>query len=345
VIDRLDIRVAGEGDADRWDAFVSASPDSQIAHLAGWRSVVERVQRQRYLGLAAVDARGNWQGVLPAVLMKTPFLGSVAISMPYLNYGGPIGSAAARKQLADALIERAARGGATEVEFRTRHTPLEHLRPARPKVIVTLGLDAGADAVWGSFPAKLRSQIRRPQKEGMEFKIGHDQLPSFYTVFARNMRDLGTPVYSSRFFEAIRDTFPQAHFAALYLGAVPVGAACGFIWNGEFEITWASTVRDYNRLSPNMLLYWELMRHMAELGVRTFNFGRSTPDTGPHRFKMQWGSVEHPLPWTTWSAHRLDGDNDGKGRLKHLAAEAWKRLPMRVANALGPVIAPRLPWW
>lgn len=339
----LQVRRTGPDDAAQWDAFVGAAPESQFAHLSGWRQIIERVQGHEYLGLAAVDEAGGWHGVLPAIRMKTPLLGHVLISMPFLNYGGPVGTPDAQRMLVSHLIAEAERTGASEVQLRTRFEGATDLPPDARKIYVTLDLSDGDAAVWARFPSKLRSQIRRPIKEGMVLKTGPDQLDAFYGVFARNMRDLGTPVHSRRFFEAIRSTFDQAVFATVYLGEIPVGAACGFVWQDEFEITWASTIREYNRLSPNMLLYWGLMEEMARLGVKRFNFGRSSPDTGPHRFKMQWGSTEHVLPWVAWP-ERPAGPGGHSG-LRRAAAAAWSRLPVPVANRLGPLVAARLPWW
>jgi FemAB-related protein (PEP-CTERM system-associated) len=343
----LRVTEAGYDRGDIWDAFVRAAPDSQFTHLWGWRRIVEEVLGHQYLSLVAIDAAGDWQGVLPVVRMRTPMLGPVLISMPFLNYGGPIGTSAAQDLLVTHLLEGARRTRADQVQLRSRLEVAHGLTPVSRKILVTLDLPSTEEDAWSGFPAKLRSQIRRPLKEGMEFRTGADQLKPFYTVFARNMRDLGTPVYPRRFFEAIASTFPEATFGVVYYRGIPVGAGCGFTWRNEFEITWASTVRDYNRLSPNMLLYWGFMQKMIESGVRVFNFGRSTPDTGTHRFKLQWGGRTQPLPWSEWSARPAapDPEDSSPSRVMQVASAAWQRLPLPVANLLGPMIAPRLPWW
>lgn len=344
-IPQAQIRVArADGDEARWDSFVRGAPDSTFCHLSGWRRIVEDVLGREYIPLVAVTLDGEWQGVLPLVRVRTPLLGHSIISMPYMNYGGPLGTPAARRTLLEAAVLEAGRSKASVLQIRSR-APLEG--PAATgarKVMVLLDLPETPDELWSGFTSKVRSQIRRPMKEGMEFRTGADQLEPFYRVFARNMRDLGTPVYPLRFFRALAETFPELVFGAVYHRGRAIGAGAGFMWRDEFEITWASCIRDYNRLSPNMLLYWRFMEEMIGCGMKTFNFGRSTPDSSTHRFKRQWGGEDLPLPWLEWSAKPRTRE-EGPSSVMRAASSAWRRLPLPVANRLGPPLACRLPWW
>ena len=70
------------------------------------------------------------------------------------------------------------------------------------KVSSVLPLEDSGEAVWNGLPSKLRSQIRRPGKSGVEMKFGDDQLTPFFAVFARNMRDLGSPTHPRNFFHS-----------------------------------------------------------------------------------------------------------------------------------------------
>jgi serine/alanine adding enzyme len=347
------LRVArADRDDPAWDVFVRDAPESSFCHLSGWRAIVEDVLGREYIPLVAVTPDGEWRGVLPLVRVRARFFAHSLISMPYLNYGGPVGSEQAARLLVDAAFREALNSRARTLQIRCR-APLAG--PAGPsmlaplatpprKVMRLLQLPAEPEELWHRFPSKVRSQIRRPQKEGMEFRTGPDQLDTFYEVFARNMRDLGTPVYSRRFFEVMAATFPELVLGAVYHAGCPVGAGAGFVWRGEFEMTWASCIREYNPLSPNMLLYWGFMRSMIERGVGTFNFGRSTPGASTHRFKAQWGGTDVPLPWIEWGARR-NGSADGPSGLMRLASSGWRRMPLPVANLLGPPLASRLPWW
>jgi FemAB-related protein (PEP-CTERM system-associated) len=292
----------------------------------------------------ARDGSGACQGLLPMARVRSRVFGDYLLSMPFLNYGGPIGTPEAEQQLTRQARQLAEELRVKLLELRTRHHAHGDLQASARKVTVVLPLPASADALMGQFPAKLRSQIRRPMKEGMEARFGADQRDAFYAVFAHNMRDLGTPVLPRRFFDEIARVFPdEVIFGAVYYQGHPVAAGCGFIWEQEFELTWASSLREHNQRAPNMLLYWELMRHVIGRGVRVFNFGRCTPDGGTHRFKLQWGGETVPLPWQQWSSAGIAAPPSPDRPLFQIATRVWSRLPLAIANTMGPWLARSLP--
>ncbi len=331
-----------DGDGRDWDAHVEGLAGASFCHLAAWREVMQDALGQRPLYRLVVDADGEWHGVLPAVHVRGRLFGSYLLSMPFLNYGGPLGSEAARRMLLVRSVADARRLGVDMLEMRCRGVaePEAQVR----KLTVTLPLPCSADELFASFPSKLRSQIRRPMKAGHEARFGASQREAFYEVFTRNMRDLGTPVLPPRFFRMLAELFgDRVVFGVVYRQGHPVAAGCGFIWGGEFEMTWASSLREFNREAPNMLLYWSFMERMIETGVRTFNFGRCTPGGGTHRFKVQWGGQEEALPWLTWSPRGRTSTPSPDGRFFRLATRAWSRLPLPIANTVGPVLARWLP--
>jgi FemAB-related protein (PEP-CTERM system-associated) len=175
---------------------------------------------------------------------------------------------------------------------------------------------------------------------------GHlELLPDFYRVFARNMRDLGTPVYASGFFRAILAGLGDAaELVVVYVGAEP--AAAGFLVHhrDRTEIPWASSLREWNRIGVNMQLYWSVLKSAIGRGSRQFDFGRSTVDAGTYRFKAQWGAKPRPLYWHYWlqDGRPLPGLNPANPKYA-LAIRAWQRLPLWLANVVGPPIVRRLP--
>jgi FemAB-related protein (PEP-CTERM system-associated) len=337
--------LALDGDARAWDAFVRSDTESTVCHLSGWREIMSDVLGHRCEYWMAVDAGGEVRGVLPLVQVRSRLLGHYWVSLPFLNDGGPLGTPGARILLEETALRLASHPSVHLLELRTRERTAGALQTTERKVTVHLPLPATTAELWEkTFRSKLRSQIRRPMKEGMETRIGPDELEPFYDVFSRNMRDLGTPVLPRRFFEAIRARFPeQALFACTYHQGVPVAAGAGFLWNGEFEITWASSIREYNHLSPNMLLYCSLMERCIEAGASLFNFGRCTPGGSTHRFKLQWGGYDVPLPWSQWSPSGVSTTPSPDRPLFQPATAAWRRLPLGIANRAGPLLARRLP--
>ncbi len=333
---------AYDGDAVSWDRFVTSADDGTFCHLAGWNDIFRTVFGLECRYEIAVDDEGSYQGVLPLARMKSRLLGHYLISLPFLNYGGPLGTPDAQRLLAGRAVEEARRSGADLLELRTRHqTRLQPaMQPGRRKITVLLDLPEGSDALMAGFPAKLRSQIRRPMKEGMSTRFGPAEAGVFYDIFSRNMRDLGTPVLPRLFFERLEPTFGErVVFGTVYNQDTPVAAGCGFIWGNEFEMTWASSLREYSRSAPNMLLYWSFMQAMIERGVRVFNFGRCTPDAGTHRFKKQWQGQDIVLPWMRWTSSGKADMPSADSSAFRLATAAWRRLPLPVANRIGPLLS------
>ena len=333
-----------EGDAAEWDAFVRADATSSFCHLSGWWPLMEQRLGHRCVPLAARDASGAIVGVLPLVHVRSRVFGAYLVSMPFLNAGGPLGAPTTRTALAAAAEDEARRARVALLELRNRANPPAWGQTSHRKITVELPLPPDPDTLWRAFPGKLRSQVRRPEKDGLTVRFGPEQMPAFYDVFARNMRALGTPVLPRGWFEALAPAFGDVvEFAVVYAGERPVAAGCGFVWHGSFEITWAASLREFSRSAPNMLLYWEFMKRMIARGAHTFDFGRCTPDSGTHRFKLQWGGHDVPLPWSQWSASGATAPPSPDRPVFRVAAACWRRVPLAITNRVGPAIARCLP--
>lgn len=327
-----------------WDAVVAADVDGTFAHLHGWRQVMVEALGHRPAFLGAIGEAGTLEGVLPLVQVRSALFGHYLMSMPFLNAGGPLGSPRAREALTRRAVELARSSGADLLELRTAGAPPEGLAVSTRKITHILPLPASAPALWDQLPSKLRSQIRRPEKEGLVARVGSGERAGFYEVFARHMRALGTPVLPERWFAAIAAVFPnEAVFVTVHDGATPVAGGCGFIWRGGCEITWASARREWARSAPNMLLYWRFLQEAIARGCTEFDFGRCTPGSSTHAFKRQWGGEDRPLRWGQWRARGIAATPSPERGVFRFAAACWQRLPLAVTNRLGPVLARQLP--
>jgi serine/alanine adding enzyme len=335
-----------EGGAQAWNGFASQQAGYTHFHRYEWRDVMSAVFGHECIYLQAIGASGSLEGILPLVRVKSPLFGHYLVSMPFLNYGGPLGTPAAVQALVEEAATIARRDNVKLMELRSRIelSPAIALPVSHRKITVLLELATTPEATFKRFDAKLRSQVRKPQKEGVTVSFGADQVDGFFHVFAHHMRDLGTPTQPKRFFEVIAKTFPDnAWFGCAYLRGQPVAGGCGFVFGDEFELTWASSLRAYNKEAPNMLLYWSLMERAIATGLKTFNFGRCTPGSGTHKFKMQWGGREEPLWW-----YDLAKDAEAKTPSPDDGAfswgpRLWRHLPVPVATALGPAIVRYIP--
>ncbi len=333
------------GAAEEWDRFVRSQSGWTHFHLYGWRRVFESVFGHECFYFEARDEAGSLVGVLPLVRVRSVLFGHYLVSVPFLNYGGPLGSADAVRALAASAEELARKDGVKLLELRSRQELPLDMPVSHRKVTVVLDLPSGDPAkLMKSFDAKLRSQVRRPQKEGITVRFGSDQVAPFFEVFARHMRDLGTPTQPKRLFETIAEVFPDAWFGCAWLGDQPVAGGAGFVWGSEFEMTWASSLYSYNRLSPNMGLYWAFMERAVNEGLTIFNFGRCTPGAGTHRFKRQWGSRDEQLWWyqlTPAGGPAATPSPDDSAY--SWGPRLWRRLPLGLATALGPRIVRSIP--
>ncbi len=334
-----------EGTVAEWDNALLRLPDLTFCHLGGWREIMDGILGHEPLYRVALNPDGEVVGLHPQVRVRSRLFGHYLLSMPFLSYGGPVGSDGARLALALDAEETARQLGVDLLELRVRKSLPGHLEETARKLTVLLDLPEDSEELWSKgLKSKVRSQVRRPMKEGMEARFGPDCLDSFYRVFSRTMRDLGTPVLSRSFFEALAATFPdEVVFCTIELKGEPAAAGCGFLWGGEFEITWAGAVRAYSRMAPNMLLYWSLMEHAISKGTRVFNFGRCSPGSGTHKFKNQWGGIDTPLPWAQFTPKDRTATPSPNDAGFELAVAVWKRLPLALANRLGPVISRNLP--
>ena len=331
-----------------WESFILDQSDSTPSHQIGWRRVIAESFGHETYYLVAKDARGKISAALPLVLVKSRWFGRSLVSMPFLNYGGIVSvDAEAEGALLNRSIQLAKEVGADSLELR-----YDRERPWRTpvktnKVAMWLDLPSRSGTLWDALPSKLRSQIRKPIKEGMEIHWGgEDELESFYKVFSINMRDLGTPVYGVQFFSTILNVFKdQARICAVYRDGQPIAAGFFIAFRDRLEIPWASSLQEFNRFSPNMLLYWSALQFACDHGFRVFDFGRSTVGAGTFKFKEQWGAKPVPLYWYypyVSTNGSLPDANVENPRYK-LAIKLWRQLPVWVTHRGGPSIVRGIP--
>ena len=354
-------------------------PDSTHCHLSGWKEVIEKTYGHKACYLIAerscgtnnssnsINSSNAVVGLLPLIHIKSLIFGNQLVSMPFLNYGGILAN---NEETEIVLLSEAVKLGqklkASTIELRhlkpltisvpptasdssNPMNPSNSSNPSNPincvtkthKVRMLLQLPELSDELFKSYNAKLRSQIRRPQKEGMDSIIGGSELlDDFYKVFTVNMRDLGSPVHSKNLFREILNHFDQnVKIGIVTYKGQSVAAGMIIRFKNIIEIPWASTLKKYNQFSPNMLLYWSFLEYACKNGHQYFDFGRSTPGEGTHRFKEQWGAKPFPMYWHNIVLNgRPAGNNESEKSRYETAIRYWKRLPLPISNALGPLI-------
>jgi FemAB-related protein, PEP-CTERM system-associated len=265
---------------------------------------------------------------------------------PFLNYGGVLAeSEEAASFLLDSFVKLASELKVKYIEMRSLEK-LGFFRETREhKVTMWLKLENSVEKQWLNLNAKIRNEVRKAEKSGLSIKAGKGELlDSFYAVFSRNMRDLGTPVLGKIFFKNILKHFPEeANIFIATLENKPIAAAFSLSHGSSMEVPWASSIKDFNRVCPNEFIYWHIIKYAIEKNMDRFDFGRCTKGSGTYRFKKQWAPEEKQLYWQYWEADgfRLSPEDPKHGSFSPLI-QIWKRLPLCIANNIGPAIARHL---
>jgi FemAB-related protein (PEP-CTERM system-associated) len=331
---------------DEWNAYVQTIPDASGYHHWEWRAVFEQGLGHRTHYLAVRDASGI-AGVLPLVEMRSPVFGRALSSLPFVNYGGVLGQTAAHRALLRAEARRIA------LERRLSFILLRHQRQTFPdlpvrthKVTMRLTLKADPDAMWNALDRKVRNQIRKAEKSNLTTLAGGmELLDEFYRVFARNMRDLGSPVYGKRLFRSILEQLPDATGVHLVrLNGTTIAGAFSYSYGDVVEVPSASSLKEHRALCPNHVLYWSIIKDAIRQGRSIFDFGRSTANDNTYHFKAQWGAQPEQLWWEydMLQGHAVPTDDRQSAKFS-ATIEVWKRLPVAVASLIGPRIARLVP--
>ena len=317
------------------------------AHDLRWLLVLEKALKHRPY-LIEADWSGRSVGLLPLSFVSSLLFGRFLVSLPYVNSAGVTTD---DPDVAAALITNAIE---LADELDCRFLELRHEAPrSHPslngeltsKVHMRLALPATVDALWDGLKSKVRSQIRKGQRQGfMIHWERHELLPDFYHVFSRRMRDLGTPVFPRNLFDSILTYFADdAEICCVHDGTKPVAAALLIHGAVYTEVPSASSLKAYNSANANMLMYWHLLVRAVERGQRVFDFGRTSRDVNTFRFKKQWGAAPEPAVWQYYvrqgSADALRPDNARYQRLIRI----WQRLPVWLTQLIGPWIVRGIP--
>jgi FemAB-related protein (PEP-CTERM system-associated) len=331
----------------RLEAYVARGKEVPLSRHPAWLHVLRDGLGQTPYCLEAAE-NGTTCGFLPLAYVHSLLFGRFLVSLPYLNYGGPV---ADNDTVAGLLVEGAVQLsealGVRYLELRNERVFDQRALNARlsNKVHMRLALPETAGQLWDRLKDKVRNQVRKGQKAGLSIVWGREELlGEFYAVFSRNMRDLGTPVFGRGLFRAILKHFPErAEFCVVRAGQQPAAAALLLHGWGCTEVPSASSLREFNPTCANMLMYWHLLERAVQRGQTVFDFGRSSKDSNTYRFKAQWGAQPHQAEWQYAVRKGTAGDlRPDSPRYRYLV-RIWQRLPVGLTRLLGPVVVRGIP--
>ncbi len=328
-----------------WDGYASKHPNSTVYHTTAIREVIRQTFGHTSHYLAAVNESNEIRGILPLIEMQSHLFGHFLVSVPFFNYGGVLATTSQAEQaLVSAASKLANLLSAEHIEYRHCHDGLN--MPSRSeKVAMILNLPQTPEMLWADIGTKVRAQIKKSKRHGLRLKNGRQELINdFYAVFSRNMRDLGTPVYSKSLFARMLEHLPESWITIVYQNKQPVSGGFLVGWRDTLEIPWASTLKQANKYDANMALYWQILSQAIDKNYNIFDFGRSTMNAPTYKFKKQWGATPQNLYWHYWlpDQQALPQINPNNPKFK-LMVEIWKRLPLIMTTRIGPHIVKSIP--
>jgi FemAB-related protein (PEP-CTERM system-associated) len=338
-------------DRSRWDAFVRTCPEATFFHLSGWQSVIEQsfgIKTWFYY----VQQDGQIQGVLPLAEIKSRLFGHSLGAMPFCVYGGPAafsgaGGAAVRAMLDQAAHELAQQLGVGHLEYRgmQRFHPDDASWHTK-ELYVTFRKEISADDEenLNAIPRKQRAMVRKGIKLGLKGVV-EDNVDRMFDAYAHSVHRLGTPVFPKKYFALLQKTFGDECEVRTILTDKDelVGSVLSFYWRDEVVPYYGGGMDIARGVAGNDFMYWNLMQAAAARGCRVFDFGRSKLGTGAYDFKKNWGfTAEHlPYEYKLYGATALP-DNNPLNPKYQLFIKMWKKLPLPLANFMGPFIVRNL---
>ncbi len=339
----LHVRTMGDGDSDRWDGFTGDCPEATFFHRAGWRRVVEQGLGHRTHFLFA-ERGGNIEGILPLAEVRSRLFGHGLISLPGCVYGGV---AAISPEARDALTREACRiAESLQVDaLEMRNLAPQEADWPRKDLYVTFRkeISASHEENMKSIPRKQRAMVRKGIKAGLQGRA-EDDVDLFFSIYAESVRNLGTPVFPRRYFDLLHEEFgSDCELSVISYQGEDVAAVMSFYFRDQVLPYYGGSRPIARSLKGNDFMYWDLMCRAVERGARVFDYGRSKQGAGAYSFKKNWGFVPQPLHYEYYlvKAGEVPQVNPNNPKYRYFI-EGWKRLPLPIANAIGPLLARNL---
>lgn len=328
----------------RWNAFVTNCPEATFFHRSEWQTILRDVFRHDTYFLY-VEQGGEITGILPLAHVKSILFGNALVSLPFTVYAG----IAATSAEAVSALENAAQDLARELDV--EHLEFRNLAPRHAEwptqdlyVTFRKQIHSDVDANMMAIPRKQRAMVRKGINNGLISQI--DQTSDrFFSLFASNVHRHGTPALPKKYFDTLLRLFGNDCEIMTVSSAEgkPLSSVLSFYFRDEVLPYYAGDDEDARHLAANDFKYWELMRRSCERGIKTFDYGRSKVGTGPYAFKKNWGFEPQSLfyEYCLYKRDSIPQNNPSNAKYK-MFIEAWRRMPISLANAIGPHIVRNL---
>lgn len=339
------VDLSDSNECTRLDAWVLVHPDASPFHRPAWLKAIELGTGQKAHCLIAETTSGDIAALLPLHLVHSPLFGRALVSSGFAVGGGIISdSTVATRSLASAAWDMAERLSCPTVELRGGAIPSGdwiEKRNSHANFVRALAADAQSELV--AIPRKQRAEVRKGLENNLTVETGRStrDLLWHYAVYAESVRNLGTPVFPKALIASVLEAFgDDADILTVLHEGRPVASVLSLYHRGTVMPYWGGGVWDARRLRANDVMYYALMNHARERSCLHFDFGRSKVDSGAYHFKRNWGFEPEPMVYAVRTADGQEPRDVNPNSPKYkVQIKLWQKLPLPVANYLGPWIA------
>ncbi|WP_102797856.1 FemAB family XrtA/PEP-CTERM system-associated protein [Bowmanella denitrificans] len=331
-----DPRVAAD-----WDSYVEGCESASFFHLSGWLKVNEQVYGHKGHYLYASDGQ-RIVGVLPLVEQKSRLFGHALVSTPFCVYGGVAADTnEVQVALEDAAMALAEQLGVGYLELRNK------VASSHPKLVEKCAhsffawpLADTPEAILAGVKKKQRAVIRHSLNANLSFRVDGDTRTA-YDIYSESVRNLGTPVFPSKYFQALKAIFTErCDVLTVEHQGKAVSSVLNFYFRDQVLPYYGGGLPQARDLKSNDFMYYQLMCSAQQRGYGYYDFGRSKDDSGAYQYKKHWGMEPVPLHYQFYLVKAAELPNLSPNNPKYqFFIKAWQKLPLWLSRALGPMLS------
>ncbi len=323
-----------------WDSFVFNNFNATFFHRAGWQKIINEVFNHKTYFLYAIEV-GEIKGILPLAHVQSIIFGNSLVSLPFAVYGGVVAESETVAFLLETAAQELARSlNVDHLEFRNLRS--HHVDWPKQDIYVTFRKEIYGDDESNlmAIPRKQRAMVRKGIKNGLTSQV-ENNVENFFKLYADNVHRHGTPAMPKKYFVMLKNVFDLdcEILTIRSISGKPLSSVLSFHFKNEVLPYYAGDDVLARDLAANDFKYWELIRRSCRDGFKIFDFGRSKVNTGSFAFKKNWGFEPTPLSYEycLYKIKSIPQNNPSNVKYKILIS-TWKKLPIKVANFIGPLI-------
>ncbi|MCC7191102.1 MAG: GNAT family N-acetyltransferase [Anaerolineales bacterium] len=318
-------------------------PAVTFTALDSWTGLVRDIYGYETHRFEALDSN-EVTGILALTHIRHPIFGNYLATSPFGSFGGfAFASVEARESL---LREAQKLADELKVEYVVvRFVEDGNIPPSawtQNPIYSTylIDLPPNPEELLNTFGHQHRKHTRQSLRKGFKVRFGHlELLDETYEALARNMHELGSPYHSKSYLRKMVSLLgDNLEFVVIKDAEDNLVGSAVLIYHGDTATNLhANILHHYRSEYAGECLYWNILEHYCQKGIKVCDMGRSLNGSGNETFKMKWKPRKVPLAY--WYYLPKGGpipELNQKSPKFQLAIWLWKRLPAFAVRALGP---------